>query len=127
MHLVKPPRWILTIFWTVCVLLLWAAGFGATILGVPTVYSWWKHCECWLRGPDSYACWELDLLKQPQRPASPPPFKNSLVRSLRYFDSGQRLAFQRKARYHVIRNNAELDGIELVPLGPCGSEKVDSE
>lgn len=33
------------------VLLLWALGFAAAILGVPTTYRWWKHAECWLRGP----------------------------------------------------------------------------
>jgi len=49
------------------ILLLWAAAFGTAILGVPTFYSGWKHAECWLRGPDSLACWELDLLKHPER------------------------------------------------------------
>ena len=45
----------------------YALLFGAAVFGVPTVYSWWKQAECWLRGPDSYACWELDLLKTPTR------------------------------------------------------------
>ena len=40
---------------------------------------------------------------------------------------GQRLALQKNARPHVVRNDAELDSIALVPLGPCGSGKVDSE
>jgi hypothetical protein len=47
--------------------LLWALLFGLSIFGVPTVYGWWKHVECWLRGPDSYACWELDLLRHSKR------------------------------------------------------------
>jgi hypothetical protein len=51
----------------VLVSVLAALLFGAAVFGVPTVYSWWKQAECWLRGPDSYACWELDLLKTPTR------------------------------------------------------------
>jgi hypothetical protein len=45
--------------WLVLVSVLWGLLFGAAVFGVPTVYSWWKQCECWLRGSDSYACWEL--------------------------------------------------------------------
>lgn len=49
----------------ILILLLGGVGIGAAIFGVPTVYYGWKHAECWLRGPDSVACWELDLLKRP--------------------------------------------------------------
>ena len=53
--------------WLVVVSVLWALVFTATVFSVPTVYSWWKQVQCWLRGADSYACWELDLLKSPKR------------------------------------------------------------
>jgi hypothetical protein len=43
------------------------ARVHVTVFSVPTVYSWWKQVQCWLRGADSYACWELDLLKSPKR------------------------------------------------------------
>jgi hypothetical protein len=66
---VKLPHGIGVLLRIVCGLLLLAVAFGAAVLGVPTAYSWWKHSECWLRGPDSYACWEIDLLEyRPTRP-----------------------------------------------------------
>jgi hypothetical protein len=51
--------------WILGVLLLSGLFFGGAVFGIPTLYAGWKHVECWLRGSDSYACWELDLLKNP--------------------------------------------------------------
>ena len=48
----------------ILVFLLATVAFWAAIFGVPTVYYAWKQSECWLRGSDSQACWELDLLRR---------------------------------------------------------------
>jgi hypothetical protein len=62
----------------VAVLVLWSVVFGAAILGIPTVYGWWKQIECRLGGVDSYACVELDLLRYP-RGRSRGGFKDSVI------------------------------------------------
>ena len=55
-----------TVGLVVLVLVLSGLAFAAAIFGVPTVYHLWKQFECWFRGQDSQACWELDLLKHPK-------------------------------------------------------------
>jgi hypothetical protein len=44
-----------------------------------------------------------------------------------YLCDGNLFCFQGDAGSHVLRNDAALDDIQLVPLGPWGIEKVDSE
>jgi hypothetical protein len=55
----------------VFVLFLWGLAFGSAIFGVPTVYYWWMQLQCWRGGPDSQACWWLDLLKHPRAERTP--------------------------------------------------------
>lgn len=69
--------------WIAFVLVLWAVAFGAAIFGVPTVYSWWKQSECWLRGPDSHACWEVDLLERPERGPADRAYDSAVTRGKR--------------------------------------------
>ena len=40
----------------VLVLVVSGLAFGAAILGVPTVYSWWMQYQCWRAGRDSEEC-----------------------------------------------------------------------